>query len=119
MYRSLIEPYFRSYCSVWGVASTIALQKLQNRAARIATSNPYDASSQPLLRELGWPTVKEFIEMETARMVVYRSIIKAAPNYLAALFDKLSDIGIRELRNTNADLKLPHLKTCSGQRLAG
>ena len=93
MYRSLIEPYFRSCCSVWGVCSTTALnrlQKLQNRAARIATSSPYDASSQPLLKELGWPTVKELIETETARMV-YRSINKEAPNYLTALFDRLSD----------------------------
>ena len=100
------------------ICSTTALnrqQKLQNSAARIATSSPYDASSQPLLNELGWPTVKELIETETARMV-YRSIKKKAPNYLTALFDRLSDIGVRELRNTNTDLKLPHLKTSSGQR---
>ena len=118
MYRSLIEPYFRSCCSVWGVCSTTALnrlQKLQNRAARIATSSPYDASSQPLLKELGWPTVKELIETETAR-IVFRSINEEAPNYLTALFDRLSDISVRELRNTNTDLKLPRLKTCSGQR---
>ena len=118
MYRSLIEPYFRSCCSVWGVCSTTALnrlQNLQNRAARIATSSPYDASSQPLLKELGWPTVKELIETETAR-IVFRWINEEAPNYLTALFDRLSDISVRELRNTNTDLKLPRLKTCSGQR---
>ena len=93
MYRSLIEPYFRSCCSVWGVCSTTTLnrpKKLQNRAARNATSSPYDASSQPFLKELGWPTVKELIETETARMV-YRSINEEAPNYLTALFDRLSD----------------------------
>ena len=81
---------------MWGVCSTTALnglQKLQNRAARIATSSPYDASSQPLLKELGGPTVKEHIETETARMV-YRSINKEAPNYLIALFDRLSDVSI-------------------------
>ena len=91
MYRSLIDPYFRSCCSVWGVCSTTALnrlQKLQNRAARIATSSPYDSSLQPLLKELGWLTVKELI----------------------------SDIRARELRSTNTDLKLPRLKACSGQR---
>ena len=118
MYRTLIEPYFRSCCSVWGVCSTIALnrlQKLQNRAARIATSSPYDASSQPLLKELGCPTVKEPIETETARMV-YRLINEEAPNYLTATFDRSADISVRELRNTNTDLKLPRLKTCNAQR---
>ena len=117
MYRSLIEPYFRSCCSVWGVCSTTALnrlQKLQNRASRIATCSPYDAFSQPLLKELEWPTVKELIETETARMV-YRSINEEAPNYLTALFDTLSDNSVRELRNTNTYLELPRLKTCSGQ----
>ena len=38
------------------------------------------------------------------------------PNYLTALFDKLSDISVRELRNTNTDLNLPSIKTCNGQR---
>ena len=56
------------------------LQKLQNRAARIATSSPYDASSQPLLKELEWPTVKELIETETA-ILAYRSMNEEAPNY--------------------------------------
>ena len=56
MYRSIIEPHFRFCCSVWGVCSGTALnklQKLQNRAARIATNSPYDAPSQPLLEKLG------------------------------------------------------------------
>ena len=79
------------------------------------TSSPYDASSQPLLKELGWPTVKEIIETETARMV-YRSINEKAPSYLTALFDRLSDISASKLRNTNTDLKLPRLKTWNGQR---
>ena len=48
--------------------------------------------------------------------MVYRSINKEAPNYLKALFDRLSDISVRELRNTNTDLKLPRLKTSNGQR---
>ena len=118
MYRSLIEPHFRSCCSVWGACSTTALnklQKLQNRAARIATNSPYDASSEPLLKQLGWQTVRELIETETARMV-YRSINKEAPNYLTTLFERLSDNSVKQLRNTYTDLKLPLLKTSIGQR---
>ena len=48
--------------------------------------------------------------------MVYRSINEEAPNYLPALFDSLSDISVRELRNTKTDLKFLRLKTCSGQR---
>ena len=45
MYRSLVEPYFRYSCPVWGVAGINAinrLQKLQNRVARIVTNSAYN-----------------------------------------------------------------------------
>ena len=54
----------------------------------------------------------ELIDIETA-MMVYRSI--EAPNYLASLFERLSQNTVRELRNTKTDLKMPLLKTSSGQ----
>ena len=118
MYRSIIEPHFRFCCSVWGVCSGAALnklQKLQNRAAKIATNSPYDARSQPLLEKLGWQTIRELINIETA-MMAYSSINNEAPNYLTSLFERLSQNTIRELRNTKTDLKLPFLKTSSGQK---
>ena len=67
IYKSIIEPHFRICYSVWGVCSVITLnklQKLQNRAARIATNSPYDAPSQPLLEKLGWQSIRELINME-------------------------------------------------------
>ena len=102
MYKSIIESHFRFCCLVWGVCSATALnklEKLQNRAARIATSSPYDAPSQPLLEKLGWQTIRELIDMETATMV-YRSINNEAPDYLLILFERLSQNTIKELRNT-------------------
>ena len=45
--------------------------------------------------------------------MVYRSINKEASNYLTALFDRLSNVSASELHNTNTELKLPRLKTCS------
>ena len=51
MYNSLVEPYFRYCCPVWGVCGITALdklQKLQNRAARIVTNSPYNASALPI-----------------------------------------------------------------------
>ena len=52
IYNSLIMPHF-DYCSpVWDCLSgylTDKLQKLQNRAARVITKSPFDASSNHLL----------------------------------------------------------------------
>ena len=56
MYRSMVEPYFRFCCPVWGVYGTTALnklQKLENRAARIVTNIPYKVSAPPIIRQLG------------------------------------------------------------------
>ena len=78
--------------------------------ARIATNSLYDAQSQQLLEKLGWQTIRELIDMEAAT-IVYRSINYEAPNYLTSFFKRLSQITIREPRNTKADLKLPLLKT--------
>ena len=61
LYRNITEPHFRYYCSVWGAcgASKLdVLQKLQNKAARIVTNSPFDASAAPLLQRLGWPSVQ-------------------------------------------------------------
>ena len=91
------------------------LQKLQNRAARIDTSSPYDEPSQPLLEKLGWQAIRELIDMETSTMV-YRSINNEALDYLSTLFERLSQNTIKELQNTKTDLKLPLLKTSNGQK---
>ena len=56
MYRSIIEPNSSYCCSVWGCCSDTRLnteQKLQNRAAKIATSSPFDSSAAPLSQRLG------------------------------------------------------------------
>ena len=53
MYRSLIEPYFRYCCPIWGSASSTNLQRLQklhSRAARIVTDSPYDCHSELLIK---------------------------------------------------------------------
>ena len=118
MYRSIVEPHFRFCCLVWGVYSDTALdklQKLQNRAAMIPTNSPYEAPSQPLLEKLGWQTIKELINIETS-MMVYRSMNNEAPSYLTSLLERSFQNTVSELRNTKTDLKLPLLKTSSGQR---
>ena len=109
MYKSLIEPYFRYYCPIRGSASSRSLQrlqKLQNRTARIVTDNPYDAHSEPLIKELGWLTIKQLIDTETVK-IVYKALHNEAPKYLKELFHRLSDIQYRGLRNSKTDLDTP------------
>ena len=69
MYRSTIEPTSSYCCSVWGYCSDTRLnteQMLQNRAAKIATSSPFDSSPAPLLQTLGCLLVD--------RLVIQRSV---------------------------------------------
>ena len=118
MYKSLVEPYFRFCCPVWGVCGITALdklQKLQNRAARIVTNSPYNASALPIIRKLGWQTVNDLIVKETLKMV-HKCTNDEAPSYLACLFDRLSETRTRELRNTETDLRVPFLRTTCGQK---
>ena len=81
MYRSIIEPYFRHCYPIWGSASSTnlqRLQKLQNQASRIVTESPYDAHSEPLIKELGWLTINQQIHRETEK-IVYKALHNEAP----------------------------------------
>ena len=118
MYFSIVDPHFRYCCSVWGCAGDTTLkklQKLQNRAARVVTNSPFDKSSLPLISQLGWLTIKEMIDFETAS-IVYKSLNGLAPPYMQSMFHKLSDSCNRNLRNTSTDLRIPLCKTSNGQR---
>ena len=91
LYRSIMEPHFRYCCSVWGSCGASKLeviQKLQNKAARIVTNSPFDASAAPLLQRLGWSSVHKLINKETGSMVC-RSLNSLAPQYLRDLFMRL------------------------------
>ena len=55
VYQALIQPHFDYCCSVWdtlGETLSNKVQKLQNRAIRVITRSPYDASANPLLDSL-------------------------------------------------------------------
>ena len=84
------------------------LQKLQNRAARIVTKSNFDTPSIGLIQSLKWPTVSDIIRGETAT-TVYKSLNGLVPEYLSSLFEKRSTRNVRELRNTETDLRGPKL----------
>ena len=118
MYRSLEEPYFRYCCPVWGNAGVSIigkLQKLQNRAAKLITNSPFDASPFPVIRALGWSTVREIIDLESAR-IVYKSLNGDAQSYMSDMFTKVNVSTTRSLRNSDYDLRVPFLRTTKGQR---
>ena len=119
MYTSIVESHFRNCCSVWGCCGETLLdklQKLQNRAARIVTNSCYHASSLPLIGSLGWLTITEMIEFETATTVC-KSLHGLAPEYMRQMFTKLFENTSRSLRNTNTDLRIPRFfATSYGQR---
>ena len=72
MFLCLIEPYFRYCCPVWGCVDTATIQKLQKlqvRAARVATNSSFDALSEPHIQELGWLTIDQLIKLETVKVV--------------------------------------------------
>ena len=116
MYKSLVEPHFRYCCPVWGnvgETSLTKLQKLQNRAARIVTGSRYDQSALPLIRALGWHTVREILDLETLKMV-FKSLNGDAPSYMSDMFTRVSETTSRVLRNSDINLRTPMLRTSAG-----
>jgi hypothetical protein len=62
LYQALVQPHF-DYCSmVWGNCGEHLrgkLHKLQNRAARVITGDPYEIRSIDILKKLEWKTLSE------------------------------------------------------------
>ena len=75
LYTSIVKPHFR-YCStVWGccgITEIYKLQKLHNRAARIITNSSFDASSKPLIQNLGWSHCHEYTRKHNDGVLVYQ-----------------------------------------------
>ena len=106
---STVEPHFHYYCSVWGCCSTTTinqLQKRQNRVARILMESSFNAPSGPLIKSLGWKTIRELID-EESKLIVYKFIDGLALQYLRNLFTRNSFENSYSLRNTTTDSKIP------------
>ena len=117
LYQGLVEPHFRFCCSFWGtrgVTTRCTLEKVKNRSIRIITDRPYDALAKPILRQLRLPSIAEMIRQESAGMV-YKAINIQAPAYLSSLFNRISAVMNRMLRNSNFNLRPPRMKKKFGQ----
>ena len=108
LYLGLVEPHFRYCCAVWGSCGTVLrqeIEKLQNRAVRIITFSPYNAQASPLLKHLKLPSIQDMIQQETVG--IYKAINNQAPEYLSVLFNRVSVMTGRTIRNANINLTPP------------
>ena len=92
------------------------LQKLQNRAAKLVTNSPFDATAAlPVIRALQWPTVRGPIDFESQKMV-FRSLKGDTPSYMNDMFTRVNNCTARSLRNAEVNLRLPLLSSAGGQK---
>ena len=80
------------------------------RAIRIITDSPYDTPAKPLLRQLRLPSIAEMIRQQSASMVC-KAINDQAPSYLSSIFNSISAVTSRMLRNSNLNLRPRRMKT--------
>ena len=83
LYTSIVEFYFRYFCSIWGSAGSIKmklLQQLQNRAARPDTNSSYYAHTGQLKEEFDWGIIDEKITIEY-EIKILKSLNGLAPQY--------------------------------------
>ena len=87
--NGLVKPQF-DYCSiVWGCCSiSLAekLQKLQNRAARILLSAPYDSNATDLFRRLNWKNLRNQ-RLYTKAIMMFKTLNGETPDYLSTKFN--------------------------------
>lgn len=111
MYNSLIQPIF-DYCdAVWGNVNkglACRIQKLQNRAARIITSQSYDVRSVDILRSSGWDNLASRREKRLS-LLMFDIVNHKAPAYLRDLFI-MSDQNPYKSRLRDNSLKLVYNK---------
>ena len=79
------------------------------------TNSPFDASQLPVIHALGWSTVSEIIDLDSAR-IVYKSLNVDAPSSMSDMFTKANVSTTRSLRNSNCDLRVAFLRMTTGQR---
>ena len=122
VYQSIVQPHFDYAITVWGYAANVHVQKiqrLQNRAARILTSN-YDCftSVSSLLEQLGLQSILERRDYFNA-LIVYKGLNGLAPNYITTKFTRIRDchdISTRSALDGNLTVPKPNVE-CFKQSL--
>ena len=108
----------RFYCStVWAGTAKQNLQKLQlvqNFAARVLTDTEKFDHISPVLRELGWPSIKDQLLVRDTTQV-YKIVSSVAPFYLSSKLSKRPDPHNYNTRKRNS-LNIPLYRTVTAHR---
>lgn len=86
------------------------LQKLQNRAARILLSAPYDSSALDLFRRLHWKNLRNQ-RLFAKAVMMFKILNGQTPDYLSNKFIFRNDTTSYRLRNSEMRLALPQPRT--------
>ena len=78
------EYHFRDRRRLRGQGSRGSKQ-IQNRAARIVSGSPYDASAAPIIQNLGWSTISNLVRKETATLT-YKSCTRLLEKIIRKMF---------------------------------
>jgi hypothetical protein len=101
VYKSIIQPHF-DYCSqVCGCLGKVLsdkLQRLQNRAFRIITSEGYETRSKDILIKAGFSDLQTRREQQLATLL-YKIKHKMVPNYLQDIFINTQEVHNRNTRH--------------------
>lgn len=119
-YKVYIQPLFDYACTVWGCSSSNinAIQRLQNRAARIITGNfdIINVRGIDLVKSLKWLTVQERIEY-FLNVYMYQCIHGYAPAYLVNSVVMACEGHDRDTRLSNTmAVQLPECNSSAMQR---
>ena len=93
--------------------TTLAPQLVQNFAARVLTDTKKFDHISPVLRELGWPSIKDQLLVRDTTQVY--KIVSLAPLYLSIKLSKRSDAHHYNTRKRD-NLNLPLCRTVTAQR---
>ena len=94
--------------------TTLTPQRVQNFAARVLTDTKKFDHISPVLRELGWPSIKDQLLVRDTTQV-YKIVNGLAPLYLSSKLSKRSGAHHYNTRKRD-NLNLPLCRTVTAQR---
>ena len=113
--EALVFPHIRYCASVWGsccIAQKKRVQKVINFGARIVSGHDRRAHITPVLNELNWKCVDDYVRDSDLAVVRGLLMSESAPEILRNQLVLGSDQSVRSTRATErGQLRLPRVKT--------
>ena len=113
IYMSHVLPILEYSCTVWGgrtVQYCLALERLQNEAARIVTGLTRSVSLENLYRECGWRPLSER-RMKNKLVFMYNVVYERVPSYISDLIPPLVIETTQYPLKNNNNIMFPFART--------